>query len=160
MERKYRGKLWGILSILAGVGLLAVLYFSTQSDAQFLRQATPLHKFIQATELYKKAEYEKAKTLFDEVNAPANIKSLTKSQQNDLRIWMEFNDRALVGRQRFEDVLVIAEKAVKEGRKEDVQRCVRELDANPYPSERQRQRLREIKCWLNGCASPRITRNS
>ena len=58
--------------------VFAVLVFSADADAQFFRKKTAMDQFLEATELYKKGEYERAKFLFDQLdgmsgNAPTTI---------------------------------------------------------------------------------------
>jgi type II secretory pathway component GspD/PulD (secretin) len=158
------------MSAVAGIGLLALLYFATQSDAQLpfigKKKETAVSIFVQATEEYRKGEYEKAKVFFDKVDARKN--ELTPAQQRDLERWIQFNNLALAGRQAYENTLRKAETAKKEAEAaqkdnrvddfkrniDEIKKCIKELDPNPYGSPNQRERLRQLVCFINGCVAP------
>ena len=152
MERNNRGKFWTILSAVLGIGLLALLYFSTQTDAQLFGKRSVYKIFQEGADDYKATEYEKAKVCFDQVKARST--ELKPDQVKDLIKWIEFNDLALAGRKKYEETLVKAETAFKQGRVEEVDQCLKELKANPYPSAAQRLRTHNLECHRHGCAEP------
>ena len=154
MDRNNRGNLWAIMSTVAGIGLLVLLYFSTSSDAQFglfgsKRPQTLIQIFIEGTELYKKYEYKEAKKRFDYVLT--RINELKPQQQEDLRGWIKMNDAAIVGQDKYEATLVKGETAEAQKRYEEAWKCVRELEANPYGSPAMRERLRHS--YVNSAAA-------
>lgn len=138
MTRTYRGL------ILASLGLVAVvaLFGSARSDGQWFGKKSTMRTFVEGTEWYKKGDYEKAKDCFDQVMQKNN---LAPALRNDLVRWIEFNDVARAGRQRFEETLAKYETAMAQKRLGAARTYLKELADNPYGSAAQKERMRAIQ---------------